>query len=450
MSETLPLFSHPDPERIFAWTPQGAIRVAEFLAQAEALAEQLPAGDWLLNLCSDRYHFALGFVAGLLSAKVSLQPASQTVETLQRIASHYPGVLCLRDDDFDTGSLPCFDFPPLSTLHPGARAGTAPIPQIAADRIVTILFTSGSTGEPQPQAKTWGRLVANLRAGSTRLGFDQQPCSIVATVPAQHSYGFESSFLPAFHAASPFWSGKPFYPQDIVHALAAVPAPRLLVSTPFHLATLLESGLEVPALDKLLSATAPLDTELATAIERHCRAPLFEIYGSTESGQLASRRPCEQQRWTLLDGVHLRQQDTYTLASGLHVEGEVPLGDLIDMVDERSFILRGRHSDMINIAGKRTSLDWLNHQLRSLPGVRDGAFFLPGDSQEEGHISRLAAAVVAPGLERAHILQALRKRVDAAFLPRPLLLCEQLPRNSTGKLPREALLALYDARRVDD
>jgi acyl-coenzyme A synthetase/AMP-(fatty) acid ligase len=35
---------------------------------------------------------------------------------------------------------------------------------------------------------------------------------------------------------------------------------------------------------------------------------------------------------------------------------------------------------------------------------------------------------------------ALRERMDPAFLPRPLVLVEALPRNALGKLPREALL----------
>ncbi len=457
MSDTLPLFSDQNPERIFAWTPQGPIPVSRFLAQAHALANQLPAGDWLLNVCSDRYHFALGFVAGLLSGKTSLQPAAQTADTLRRLAAQHPGLHCLRDDRFDTAGLPCIDFPPLSALDKvdaDACHAAPPMPQIAADRVVAILFTSGSTGTPQPQRKTWGKLVANARAGCNRLGLDLNlghpgtSATIVATVPAQHSYGFESSFLPAFHAATPFWSGKPFYPQDIAHALAAVPAPRVLVSTPFHLAALLEADLPLPPLQLLLSATAPLDRKLAAVIEQHCQAPLHEIYGSTESGQLASRRTCAEASWTLLDGVRLHQQGEQTWASGEHVEGEVVLGDLIDCVDEQHFMLRGRHSDLINIAGKRTSLAWLNHQLCTLPGVRDGAFFLPPDTPGR-QITRLAAAVVAPGLERAQLLQALRERIDAAFLPRPLLLCDRLPRNSTGKLPREALLALHAGAHSD-
>jgi acyl-coenzyme A synthetase/AMP-(fatty) acid ligase len=65
------------------------------------------------------------------------------------------------------------------------------------------------------------------------------------------------------------------------------------------------------------------------------------------------------------------------------------------------------------------------------------AFFMPHD-----HVTRLSACVVAPSLTAAQISAELRKRIDPVFLPRPLLFAESLPRNSTGKLPRQALQAL--------
>ena len=56
---------------------------------------------------------------------------------------------------------------------------------------------------------------------------------------------------------------------------------------------------------------------------------------------------------------------------------------------------------------------------------------------------RLAAFVVAPGLSSQDLLAALRQRIDAVFLPRPLRLLDVLPRNSTGKLTQQALETLY-------
>jgi acyl-coenzyme A synthetase/AMP-(fatty) acid ligase len=439
---TLPLITGLGLDGIIAWRPDGPRRVRDFLADADALATRLPAGHALLNMCQDRYHFAVGFAAGLISGKVSLQPASQSTETLVRIHADFPDVVCLCDGDFDTLDLPRFDFPELAEADP--HAVTA-IPQIAADRVAAILFTSGTTGLPQPNCKTWGRLVANGRAEAAALGLDRKPHVLVGTVPVQHSYGFESTLLLALHGGCAFWSGKPFYPQDIAAALDAVPRPRLLVTTPFHLSTLLSAGIELPAVDQLLSATAPLPAALAAEAEARTGAPLNEIYGSTESGQLASRRTTDGPAWTLLPGVRLEQDADTTTACDGHVEGRVALSDLIELLPEQRFLLHGRHADLINIAGKRTSLAYLNHQIAAVPGVIDAAFFLP-DEDAAGGITRLTAFVVAPTLTSRQLLAALRPRIDAVFLPRPAIFVDALPRNSTGKLPRSALQALYDEK----
>ena len=436
---TLPLITGADLDRVLAWQPGGPRRVRDFIADAEALAARLPAGGALINLCHDRYRFAVGFAAGLVAGKLSLQPSSQSAETLSRIRAEFPDVFCLCDGDDDTLDLPRCEFPDLPEAAPHT---VTKIPRIPAERVVAILFTSGSTGLPQPQAKTWGKLVANGRAEAAALGLERTPHVVVGTVPVQHSYGFESTFLLALHGGCAFWSGKPFYPQDIAAALDAVPRPRLLVTTPFHLSTLLKSGIALPPVDQLLSATAPLSAALAAEAEARTGAPLREIYGSTESGQLANRRTSASAEWTLLPGVRLEQADDTSWASGGHVEGRVALSDVIELLPDRRFLLQGRHADLVNIAGKRTSLAYLNHQIAAVPGVVDAAFFLPDDEAPDG-ITRLVAFVVAPTLTSRQLLAELRQRIDAIFLPRPPVFVDALPRNGTGKLPRNGLAALY-------
>jgi acyl-coenzyme A synthetase/AMP-(fatty) acid ligase len=113
------------------------------------------------------------------------------------------------------------------------------------------------------------------------------------------------------------------------------------------------------------------------------------------------------------------------------------LADVIELRGRGRFLLHGRTADLVNIAGKRTSLAHLNYHLNSIEGVCDGAFVVP--EQEGEAVTRLAAYVVAPGLTSEVLLSALRQRIDAAFLPRPLYFVEALPRNETGKLPRRAL-----------
>jgi len=439
MNSSLPLLGHASLDDVFAHRPDGPVSVREFLADAVALAALLPPGRHLLNVCQDRYRFTVGFAAGLIGGRTSLQPSSQSAETLRQIRLACPDVVCLCDSDFDHQDLPRVDFPAALAARPDAVPG---IPRVAADHVAARLYTSGSTGSPVAHDKHWGKLIANGRAEAERLGLLATRHSIVGTVPAQHSYGFESTVLLALHGNSPFWSGKPFYPQDIVAVLEAVPAPRLLVSTPFHLSALIQAGLELPPLDLLLSATAPLSARLAGEVESACRAPLLEIYGSTESSQLASRRTTAETAWQLLPGVRLEQEQDITFATGGYVEGRVGLSDIIELLPDGRFLLHGRQADLINIAGKRTSLAYLNHQIMAIEGVRDAAFFLPDEESPDG-ITRLCAFVVAPGLNSRQLLAALRPRVDAIFLPRPLVFVEALPRNSTGKLPRNELQTLY-------
>jgi acyl-coenzyme A synthetase/AMP-(fatty) acid ligase len=103
-------------------------------------------------------------------------------------------------------------------------------------------------------------------------------------------YGFESTVLLALQSGNAFGAERPFYPADIATSVAAVPQPRVLVTTPVHLRTLLAADIDLPPLDLIVSATAPLTQELAREVEAKYRTTLLEIYGSTETGQIAIRR----------------------------------------------------------------------------------------------------------------------------------------------------------------
>jgi acyl-coenzyme A synthetase/AMP-(fatty) acid ligase len=320
------------------------------------------------------------------------------------------------------------------------------VPLIPAERVVADVFTSGSTGLPLPHRKRWGSLVKCVRVAADRLGFDNaRPMTVVATVPPQHMYGFETSVLLTLQSNHAFCAEHPFYPADICRVLASAPAPRTLVSTPVHLRALLATNLELPELHAVVSATAPLDEALAHQVEQRFGAPLVEIYGSTESGQIASRHPTRSGIWHLYPGVSLSSREERVWASGGHIDTAVALGDHIEPLDEEHFELGARLQDVVNIAGKRNSISYLNHQLLKIPGVQDGAFFLPQEaSNSPTGVARLCALVVAPGLDSATVLRYLRERIDPVFLPRPLRLVTALPRNSTGKLSLQVLRTLME------
>lgn len=435
---TLPLLTHTHHESIVAWRAQGPVTRRQFLAEVQQLASMLPPAQYLLNMCGDRYRFCVGLAAAIVSNKISLLPSTHTPETLRQMRAFASDVFCLTDSDNCTSELPQFTYPQYFSVDEASVA----VPLISEEQCIAIVFTSGSTGTPQPHAKTWGALVGSVQAEAARFPWDQHtPCHLLGTVPPQHMYGLESTVLIAWQNGHVISHAQPFYPADICTALDALPMPRVLVSSPLHLRTLLDAQLPLPELAGVISATAPLTGELAQEIEARLVAPLIEIYGSTETGLIATRRPALTSHWQLLPGIHWAIDGERLRACGGHVETRVAMSDDIEPLDETHFLLHGRAADLINIAGKRHSLESLNHLLSSLPGVIDGAFFMPDD--DGAQVTRLAAAVVAPTLDAERITAALREHLDPVFLPRPLLFVDALPRNATGKLPRAALQALF-------
>jgi len=438
---TFPIIVHARPDSVFAWREGRAVSAARFLADVGHLSARLPAGTHMLNACSDRYRFAVGLAAAMVAGKISLLPSTQTPQTIRQLLQFAPDAFCLTDSKDCAIALPQMQFPELDALREETEQPFC-VPQIDGSQLVAYVFTSGSTGTPIPHRKTWGALVRNVQAEAKLCNLlDGRSHALIGTVPPQHMYGFESTVLIVMQSGNAMVAGRTFYPADICNAILSVPHPRALISTPVHLRSVITGDLKIPAVDLIMSATAPLSLPLAQEAEAAFGAPLLEIYGSTETGQIAVRHSTRTQEWQLFPGVAFTRENDVTWASGGHVERPVPMQDVIEPVSADRFLLHGRTADLINIAGKRSSLAYLNVQLNAIPGVLDGAFYMPDEAESEG-VTRLTAFVVAPKQSASSLMTALRERIDPVFLPRPLIFVAALPRNATGKLPREALQKL--------
>jgi acyl-coenzyme A synthetase/AMP-(fatty) acid ligase len=447
--KTAPLIWADELAAPLAWSQGQPISRRQYLADVRALALRLPPRGAMLNLAANRYHFAVGLGAALVRGQHNLLPPNHTADMLTRLRDGFENTYCMRDRGHleSVGELPVPSVLYAEQHAPLPPGTTDNLPQIPLDALAAQVLTSGSTGTPVPHSKQWGLLHQNIHAEARELAramgrLDLIGVNLVATVPAQHMYGFESTVLVALLAGAAFDADRPFYPADIAAALQRMPRPCMLVTTPFHLKMLLESGVSVPTIDLVVCATAPLSPQLAARAEAAFGAPLLEIYGCTEAGQVATRRTTAGAQWRTFEGLQISGDGDGASVSGGHVAQATPLADVLDVLDARTFRLLGRANDLINMAGKRSSLGHLNYHLNSIIGVQDGAFFIPthsGDEDPEA-VVRPIAFVVAPGLPaqqlQANIIQALRERIDAAFLPRRVIAVDRLPREpSTGKLP---------------
>ncbi|PJK08076.1 AMP-ligase [Lysobacteraceae bacterium NML120232] len=422
-----------DPDALLFCGAQ-PVRRGDFLRRVTALAATLPDAPALINLCERRDHFIAAFCAAALRGQVTLLPPSRAPQMVAEVAAAHPQALRVGDMD----EIDCDVRVDKATAH----TATIQPARVEAAQLAMIGFTSGSTGQPSAHRKCWGALghtdAVNQQLLTALCG---GAAHIVATVPPQHMYGMELSVLLPLFGAFAVHPGRPFFPEDIARALAECDAPRLLVTTPVHLRALLESGVALPPLAGIVSATAPLAPALAARAEARFGCQLRELFGATEVCIFAERRPSHETTWRLLDQVRLQPEREGTQVFRPSLPQPVMLADMVELsADGRSFELRGRQADLLEIAGKRASLADLTRRLQAIEGVVDGAM-LQLDADAAG-VRRLLAVVVAPGMDDATLIAHLRQASDPVFLPRRIIRVAALPRNETGKLPRQALLAL--------
>jgi acyl-coenzyme A synthetase/AMP-(fatty) acid ligase len=444
------------PGRPAFHTKAGPVSQGTLLARAQVLArhltEVLPAGAQIANYCECRVAFTVALLGSWLAGRSVVLPPDRTDHNLRLLRRTFDPLAVLAETGC-TMDLP--DPIPVDTFTAEADP-PAEAPHLPGDLLAARVFTSGSTGTPVMNDKTFAMLAAGGKTIPEMLTLDRlDGPNVVATVPSQHMYGFETTALYALQGGAAAHTGRPMYASDVAQALSDVPAPRVLVTTPTHLKALVESAVTLPTIDHTISATAPLGVELARAAEDRLGAPVREIYGFTEAGSVAGRRTLDGDVWQMRSDYVARTvpgpDGDQALVHCPALGQDVAFPDVVEVLDGNRIRLKGRAQDLVNVAGKRASLSGLAAQLMEIDGVRDAVFVQPGTDSGAGRVGRLLAFAVAPGWDRAALRRALQQRLDPAFVPRRLVLVDRLPRNATGKLLRadlEQLVADHTERQA--
>ena len=435
-----PLLARPADDLFAQVVVPGGVRpitVGQCCADIESVAAQLPDGQHVVNLCQGRYAFLVVFFAAMVRGQINLLPGKRDGATARQLAASYPGTSIISDQPLaDTG--PEADL--LLSLDPGTHGSCGSFVP-APDAVAAIVFTSGSTGEPQAHRKTWAMFGDWRREHWRHTPRITTPAQLVATVPPWHMYGLEWSVLVPTIAPLTVFCGPDFFPRDVVSAMDASGLPSVLVTTPLHLRALTRVPAPRQPLALVISATAPIDEALVADAQACLQTTVFEIYGCSEIGSLADRLPARHDGWHFFDCFELQFDEGVLSVMHAHLPGPVPLADLFEPLTDGTYRLLGRAADVVKVGGKRESLARLNGLLMGIDGVVDGVFFLP-EQVGQPSTGRLGAVVVAPGLSDRQLRDTLTSRMDPVFLPRPLLRTDRLPRNATGKLERAAMVEL--------
>ncbi len=423
------------------WAQGRVMTARELMRKVVAVSRELPEGRHLINLCEHRDTFLIACCAALVRGHTNLLPSSRAEGVVEEVAAMNPGSYRC-DDEFVRSA---GEQAARGSLADGVGATYCAF-EMPGEHVAVKAYTSGSTGTPQAHTKQWRSFSRSSALNAMRMRECMEPVYgsaqpwIVATVPPQHMYGLETSVLLALLSDMAVHAARPLFPADIAAALAEVPEPRVLVTTPVHMRAIVASGQRFPRVALVLSATAPLDAELAKRIESLLDTTLLEMFGSTETCVIATRRTSSEKSWHLYPEVMLEPDAEGVNVNAPWFASPMRLQDVIERQPGNRFVILGRNADMVDVAGKRASLADLTRRLLAIPGVEDAVVFQP-EAAPSGVVRRVAALVVAPNLPVEAITEQLSHSIDSAFIPRPLVRVAALPRNEVGKLPREKLLA---------
>ncbi|MDH4006995.1 MAG: amino acid adenylation domain-containing protein [Desulfuromonadales bacterium] len=122
-------------------------------------------------------------------------------------------------------------------------------------------------------------------------------------------------------------------------------------------------------------------------------------------------------------------------------------GDLACMDEEERYHFFGRVDNQVQLRGYRVELDEIEHHLRAASGC-DNAVVIFLDHRDIW--AQEIVGVVLPGtFDTGELRKQLGNRLPPYMVPKRVVICEELPRNASGKLDRNALMRQITAGRVD-
>lgn len=342
------------------------------------------------------------------------------------------------------GELRCLRPPPAGALPP--LAAGLPLLAGAAGHIMLRIFTGGTTGEP----RIWSKSAENILGEGVYLAerFQVTPRDrIVATVPPFHIYGLLYAVVLPLVAGATVCAAAPSFPGEIEDTVRQLDA-SILVSVPAHYRAIRERRVASEAMRLAFSSAGMLEAEDNLAFVQQNGVGVVEVYGSTETGGIATRNrsrgesafyPYSVVKWQLREGRLAVRSPFLSPELPRQADGFVLCGDRVEATDSGGFHLRGRADGVTKVGGKRVDLEEIRSLIRRLPGVEDCVVLaLPEGGGREHRIG-----VLLQGEESTVVLvkQSLAGVLEPYALPRVIKAVRQLPVKANGKYDRDAILA---------
>lgn len=384
--------------------------------------------------CDDLYNFSIAFMALCSASKHIVIAPNHLPKTLQQI-SHECGAQILTDEGVQkstNSNVPDFKFKNIDPEH-----------------IFFTLYTSGSTGSPslitkplsalEEEAHTAHKLWRNMTEGG----------AFASSVVHYHAYGLLFQFAWPLCTGIPFINERINYPEILENYKNT---PINFISSPAFLSRYSQSPSfmdTVKSLKFVTSAGSPLSKDTA----RHFEKPIVEIYGSSETGIIATRTPQETEPWSLLPKVELKtdsQSSVLVRSPYTGLDEWCAIQDTIKMSDDGKFELMGRQDRIVKIHEKRVSLEQVEKSCLETKLINEIKALSLGEDAHLGCVAILndAGNKVVLNEGKAALVNRLKAHLrlsfDSVLLPRKWRFVSEFPQNDMGKVLQSDLLSLFE------
>lgn len=334
-------------------------------------------------------------------------------------------------------------------LESGQAAPRVPLPP---EGCVHLKTTSATTGAPRLVAFTAAQLAADAENIVATMGL-RPDWPNLGVISLAHSYGFSNLILPLLLHGIPLILVPTPLPEMVRRAVedeASVTLP----AVPVLWRAWQEAGILSPRIRLAVSAGAPLPVDLEETVFRTRGLKIHNFYGSSECGGISydagetprtddacAGAPMRNVGLFLEDGGCLAVRsaavgETYWPEPAMVLrQGRFQTSDLAELKDGLVY-LRGRLTDLINVAGRKVSPLAIELALGQHPAVGGCVVFGVPDRGGDRTDSIVACVLQKSPVTVGALRQFLLERIPAWQVPREWRFVDSLEVNHRGKISR--------------
>ena len=310
------------------------------------------------------------------------------------------------------------------------------------------IFTGGSSGTPQLWSKTGENLFGEGFFLARHFAVTEKD-RIVATVPPYHIYGLLFSVILPLVSSAAVIIDTPSFPGEIIDTIQGHKA-TILACIPPHYRALREKKIGNSSLRLAFSSAGMLDAEDNDAFFVQNKLGIVEVYGSTETGGIASRnRSLGEASFTSFPAVSWKVKDHRLCVRSPYLSSELPTaddgffttGDRAEAAKINGFILKGRADGVTKVGGKRVDLEEVRALIQTAARVSDCVVMALAEAGSREH--RIVALVQGTEVDIDQIRNRLSNSLESYALPRLIKAINQIPLKENGKYDLDAINQLF-------